>query len=294
MTETAHDIIRIEDLRISVDLKGTPLEVVRGASFRIPAGKTVALVGESGSGKSVIAQAIMGILPPVISITGGHIHFAETPQDEPLDLAAIPANSKLMRNIRGGRISIIFQEPMTSLSPLHTIGDQIGESYRLHTGADRAAALVRAREMLEEVPDPTPMVAYFERWLRRLIETARGKASRVLVVRQPWMRRDFSAKEDALLWNFGAGRPYVEEVTTYYSHAVVNELMGAVDRVAGQVADELGVEQIDLMGRLEHDFETFYDRLHFTPAGARVVGEALARAILEGASRDSDDPHPSQ
>ncbi len=154
MTETAHDIIRIEDLRISVDLKGTPLEVVRGASFRIPAGKTVALVGESGSGKSVIAQAIMGILPPVISITSGHIHFAETPQDEPLDLAAIPANSKLMRNIRGGRISIIFQEPMTSLSPLHTIGDQISEAYVLHIDRSRNAARAATIEILELVGFP--------------------------------------------------------------------------------------------------------------------------------------------
>ena len=154
MTDTAHDIIRIENLRISVDLKGTPLEVVRGASFRIPAGKTVALVGESGSGKSVIAQAIMGILPPVISIVGGHIHFTEKPDDEPLDLAAIPADSKLMRDIRGGRISIIFQEPMTSLSPLHTIGDQISEAYLLHIESDRAAARAATVDILKLVGFP--------------------------------------------------------------------------------------------------------------------------------------------
>ncbi len=154
MTETAHDIIRIEDLRISVDLKGMPLEVVRGASFRIPAGKTVALVGESGSGKSVIAQAIMGILPSVISITGGHIHFVEKRGDEPLDLAAISADSKLMRDIRGGRISIIFQEPMTSLSPLHTIGDQISEAFLLHIEGDRNAAKAATIDILKLVGFP--------------------------------------------------------------------------------------------------------------------------------------------
>ncbi len=143
---------------------------------------------------------------------------------------------------------------------------------------------MRARgEMVDEIPDPTPMLVHFERWLRRTVETARGKASRVLVVRQPWLRKAFTPEEDQRLWNFGGGRPYLEEVTTYYSHDVVNRLMGGVDQVAARVADDMGVESLDLMQRLSHDFETFYDRLHFTPAGARVVGTAVAEAILEGA-----------
>jgi len=145
---------------------------------------------------------------------------------------------------------------------------------------------MRARGTItDQVADPTAMVAGFERWLRRVVETARTRAPRVLVIRQPWLRREFTPEEDARLWNFGAGKPYAEEVTTYFSHDVVDRLMGLVDEAAGRVADECGVEQLDLMGRLDHDFETFYDRLHLTRKGARVVGDAVADAILEPAER---------
>lgn len=77
--EYTHDIIRVDDLHLAIDLKGTDIEVIRGASFRIPAGKTVALVGESGSGKSIMSQAILGILPNVARITSGNIWYRENP-----------------------------------------------------------------------------------------------------------------------------------------------------------------------------------------------------------------------
>jgi len=149
---------------------------------------------------------------------------------------------------------------------------------------------MRARATItDEIADPSAMVAGFETWLRRVVATARTKADRVLVVRQPWLRREFTPEEDARLWNFGAGRPYAEEVTTYFSHDVVNRLMGMVADTAGRVADEEGVEKLDLMGRLEHDFETFYDRLHFTRKGAQVVGGAIADAILGASDRPTTD-----
>lgn len=145
---------------------------------------------------------------------------------------------------------------------------------------------MRARgTIVDKVDDPGAMVEAFERWLRRVVETARSKAPRVLVVRQPWLRRPFSAEEDALLWNFGAGRPYAEEVKTYFSHDVIDRLMGLVDESAARVARECGVEEVSLMEHLEHDFETFYDRLHFTKKGAEVVGEVVARAIVRPGER---------
>lgn len=147
----------------------------------------------------------------------------------------------------------------------------------------RSRAMRARGAFLHEVADPTPMVASFERWLRRSIETARARASRVLVVRQPWLRRDFTAEEELELWNFADGRPYVEECSRYYDHDVVNRLMSLVEQASGRVADECGVEQLGLMDVVAHDFEHFYDRLHFTPAGARIVGEAVAEAILAGA-----------
>ena len=103
--------------------------------MRIRPGSTVALVGESGSGKSVTAQAIMGILPRTAHITGGEILFND-PETGARDLAKLPPRSKEFTAIRGNRIGMIFQEPMTSFSPLHTIGDQIGEALSVHREGD--------------------------------------------------------------------------------------------------------------------------------------------------------------
>jgi len=151
------DLLRIEDLRISFNIAGGRLDAVRGVSFRVPQRGTVALVGESGSGKSVISQAIMGILPAVGEITHGRIFF-EDPRKPgaPIDIAALPRDSKTMRAIRGGSISIIFQEPMTSLSPIHTIGDQIGEALHLHRRVTKAEGQELVREMLRLVGFPDP------------------------------------------------------------------------------------------------------------------------------------------
>ena len=101
----------------------------------------MALVGESGSGKSVTAQAILHILPKAAHICGGSILFNDplNPQP-PIDIAALDAESETMRALRGGRIAMIFQEPMTSLSPLHTIGDQVSEALVVHADVDRATA----------------------------------------------------------------------------------------------------------------------------------------------------------
>jgi peptide/nickel transport system ATP-binding protein len=137
------ELLRVEGLRVRFATPGGHLEAVKGVSFRLRPASTVALVGESGSGKSVVSQSILRILPKNGEITGGAILFADPRGNgEPVDLTCPPADGPAMRAIRGGRISIIFQEPMSSLSPLHTIGDQVGEALRLHrsvTGAGRAS-----------------------------------------------------------------------------------------------------------------------------------------------------------
>ena len=157
-------LLSIRDLEVEFRLReqGT-VQAVRGVSFDVPPGGTVALVGESGSGKSVIAQAVLGILPGSARVTGGEIRFADPdwpPGDPPVDLARLNPNSAAYRALRGGRISIIFQEPMTSLSPLHTVGDQITEALRLHRrDCSRAEAREVVREMLALVRFPEPAAA---------------------------------------------------------------------------------------------------------------------------------------
>ena len=132
------DVLAISNLKVYFDLPDGMLRAVDGVSFRVPQGKTVALVGESGSGKSVVSQAIMGILPKVAHIAEGSIKFCDPSTGGPLiDICKLPPDSKDMQDLRGGRISIIFQEPMTSLSPLHTIGNQITEAFHLHRVANR-------------------------------------------------------------------------------------------------------------------------------------------------------------
>jgi peptide/nickel transport system ATP-binding protein len=117
----------------------------------------VALVGESGSGKSVVSQTILRILPHSGVITHGEILFADPRLDgEVIDLAKLPDDGAEMRAIRGGRISIIFQEPMTSLSPVHTVGDQVSEALRLHRPVTSPQASKLTEEMLRLVGFPDP------------------------------------------------------------------------------------------------------------------------------------------
>ncbi|HET6220800.1 MAG TPA: ABC transporter ATP-binding protein, partial [Dongiaceae bacterium] len=154
------DLLRVNDLAISFSVDGGWLDAVRGVSFRVPQGGTVALVGESGSGKSVISQAIMGILPRAAKIRAGQILFADPLKPgQATDIAALPPDGPEMRAIRGGRISIIFQEPMTSLSPIHTIGDQIGEALHLHRKVSAAQGRELTIDMLRLVGFPDPVKA---------------------------------------------------------------------------------------------------------------------------------------
>ena len=148
-------LLRIENLRTYIYLDEGVVRAVDGVSFVLDRGQTMALVGESGSGKSVVAQSIMRILPDKARIENGRILFSAN-GGSPVDLAALPPNGRTMRAIQGGAIGIVFQEPMTSLSPVHTIGNQIGETVRLHRGASRAEARAVAIEMLRAVGFPDP------------------------------------------------------------------------------------------------------------------------------------------
>src|SRR5262245_50233113 len=139
------DLLTVRDLKVSIAVDAGVIKAVDGVSFRIPQGGTVALVGESGSGKSVVAQSIMSILPRIARIDAGEIVLRD-PRTPGVELDLVRARPQVMRDIRGGRISIIFQEPMTALSPLHTIGNQIGEALVLHRSdlgkEERKAAVI--------------------------------------------------------------------------------------------------------------------------------------------------------
>ena len=147
-----NSLLDIRNLGIRFRTQAGDVDAVGDVSFKISAGSTVALVGESGSGKSVTAQAIMGLLPAVAQISTGDILFADpTENGKIINIAALDPNSEVMRQIRGGKISIIFQEPTTSLSPLHTIGDQIRETLLLHQNTSKKEAKNLSIDMLKRV-----------------------------------------------------------------------------------------------------------------------------------------------
>jgi peptide/nickel transport system ATP-binding protein len=146
------DLLRVENLTVEFGVHEGVLRAVDNVSFSIPPGGTLALVGESGSGKSVCSQAIMGLLPRTARIPSGSILF-EDPREpgSMVDIVKLDRSGPEMRAIRGGEISIIFQEPMTSLSALHTVGDQIGEAVELHGGTDtRLSSIHSLGDQLQE------------------------------------------------------------------------------------------------------------------------------------------------
>jgi peptide/nickel transport system ATP-binding protein len=138
-------LLNVDNLRVSLQTASGRAEALRGISFQMQAGQTVGLIGESGCGKSLTALAIMGLLPER-SITTGSISFQGS------ELINSPDSE--LRKIRGARIAMIFQEPMTALNPLHTIAKQIAEPLVLHQNVSRGQAQSRALELLERVQLP--------------------------------------------------------------------------------------------------------------------------------------------
>jgi peptide/nickel transport system ATP-binding protein len=152
-----NDLLAVRDLHVRFSAPGGFIRAVTGVSFRVRPRSTVALVGESGSGKSVVSQTILRILPRNGIVMRGEVLFADPRlHGGVVDLAKLSSDGPEMRAIRGGRISIIFQEPMTSLSPLHTVGNQVSEALRLHRAVTATQATELTEEMLRLVGFPHP------------------------------------------------------------------------------------------------------------------------------------------
>ena len=149
--------VRDLDVRFRLDRKSLPFRAVKGISFDVPRHSTVALVGESGSGKSVSAMAILGLLPEnAIVAPESRITYFDASRGSAQGRNLLQAPAAEMQAIRGKDISVIFQEPMTSLNPVFTVGEQIAEVLRLHMGMGTRQAQARAVELLNEVGIPNP------------------------------------------------------------------------------------------------------------------------------------------
>ncbi|MGH3183682.1 MAG: ABC transporter ATP-binding protein [Streptosporangiaceae bacterium] len=141
-------LLQIDDLHTEIRLRSATVHALDGVGLSVEAGECLGIVGESGSGKTMTALSVMQLLPPGGHITGGRILLDGT--------VISTLDDEAMRHVRGNEIGMIFQDPMTSLNPTMTIGDQIAESVRLHRGASKQAALAHAVEVLGLVGMPLP------------------------------------------------------------------------------------------------------------------------------------------
>ena len=187
--------LRVQDLGVRFG----DTDVVRNVSFTVSKGQTVALVGESGSGKSVTALSILQLLPyPQAQHPTGTIHIGDT--------QVVGADNASLQAIRGASVSMIFQEPMTSLNPLHTVGKQIGETLRVHAGLTRAQARMRALELLQLVrlPDPEARLAAYPHQLsggqrqRVMIAMALANEPQLLIADEPTTALDVTIQQQIL------------------------------------------------------------------------------------------------
>ena len=200
--------VALDSTKVALDIQGLTIALPKGAdraaavqdfSLQLRAGEVVCLIGESGSGKSLVARSVLGLLPgPQVRVSAGSIGFGD------LDLArATPAQ---MRKVRGAGIAMIFQEPMTALNPLHTIGRQLAEVLRIHTNLGRAARRARVEELLGSVhlPDPAAVRLAFPHQLsggqrqRAMIAMALALRPKVLIADEPTTALDVTTQAQIL------------------------------------------------------------------------------------------------
>ena len=151
-------ILSVKDLNIKFNLRGKVLHAIRGIDLDIYHGEVLAIVGESGSGKSVFTKSFMGLLDSNGSITSGTIDYFGADDHQPIRLSELKKEKDWLK-VRGHEIAMIMQDPMTSLNPLKTIGDQIMEAVELHQGLKGAAALRRYCCTLSRLEDLDELIA---------------------------------------------------------------------------------------------------------------------------------------
>jgi peptide/nickel transport system ATP-binding protein len=231
-------LLEVRELRTHFELSDGVVKAVDGVSLSVPRGRTLAVVGESGCGKSVTARSILRLVEKPARIVGGEILlYDDAPDAKPLDLLA--AKDKRLRQVRWADIAMVFQEPMASLSLVHTIGDQIVEAVRLHENVGKQEARDRAIEMLDRVgiPDPKRRVDSYPFQLsggmrqRAMIAMALSCRPRLLIADEPTTALDVTTQAQIL--------DLLQDLQQEFGMAIM--LITHDLGVAAQVADEVAV-----------------------------------------------------
>jgi peptide/nickel transport system ATP-binding protein len=232
-------VLEVIDLTLGFATERGPLGVLDGVSFTVPPGRTVALVGESGCGKSVTSLAVMGLLPETARLSG-------TIRLEGREIAELPPEEK--RRLRGGAMAMIFQEPMTSLNPAFTVGDQVAEALRQHRGMGRresAAMAVRALHAVR-IPDAARRAAQYPHQLsggmrqRVMIAMALACQPRLLIADEPTTALDVTVQAQilALLDEMRAATGTAVLLVTHDLGVVADHADEVVVMYAGRIAEQ--------------------------------------------------------
>ena len=247
-------LLELRGLTVDFATDDGVVHAVDGIDLALGRGRTLGLVGESGCGKSVTSLAIMGLLPPENSKVGGQVVF------EGRDLLTLDAH--LIRDLRGARLAMIFQEPMTSLNPSYTIGDQIIEAIQRHQDLDKAAARARAIEVLKlvRIPSPEKRIDDYPHKLsggmrqRAMIAMALACGPQLLIADEPTTALDVTIQAQILDLMRGLRRDTGTAIILItHDLGVVAEMADDVAVMyAGQIVERAAVR--DLFARPEHPY----------------------------------------
>jgi peptide/nickel transport system ATP-binding protein len=251
----AGGLLEVENLQVEFDTWDGRVRVIESLDFSLAAGEMLCFVGESGCGKSMTALAVMGLVPqPTGHITAGSVRF--------LGEDLVRAGAARLQQVRGNEISMIFQEPMTSLNPVYTVGEQIAEALRLHKGLARAAARERAVEMLRAVhiPEPERRVEEYPHQFsggmrqRVMIAIALACEPRILIADEPTTALDVTVQAQIfdLLEELRETRGTAIVLITHDMGAVAEMADRVIVMYAGRKVEEGGVQ--DILERPAHPY----------------------------------------
>ena len=293
-TNSSHPILSVQDLKTYYYQDEGVVRAVDGASFDLYAGKTLGIVGESGCGKSVTARSILRIVEESGRIEEGHIWLrlpGKPGQEQAIDLTTLNADGRQMRSIRGGEIGLIFQEPMTSFSVYHTVGNQIIEAIRLHNDVSKQEARNRAIELLRMVgiPQPERRIDEYSFQLsgglrqRVMIAMALSSNPRILIADEPTTALDVTTQAQILdLLRSLQEQQDVSIILITHDMGVIAEMADdVVVMYLGRVVERASVDDI------------FHAPKHpYTRALLRSIPSVLAEPRTKLATIAGTIPHP--
>lgn len=285
-------LLEVQDLTLEFMSPGGTVQAVNGISYSVEPGEIVAIVGESGSGKTAAALAVLGLIPqPPGKIVGGAIRFD---QQNLLELA-----EEEMRRIRGRRISMVFQEPMTSLNPLLSIGRQLTEAMQLHLGLSKAAATERAVELMTMVgiPDPQRRLGqyphHFSGGMRQrvMIAIALACEPRLIIADEPTTALDVTIQAQILsllkdltrqlgvalmiiTHNLGIVARYADRVNVMYAGRIVEH--GWADAVYRRPSHPYTIGLLNSVPRLDRPRDVPIEPIPGNPPDLTVLGPGCA------------------